>query len=134
MNIVATILLGVVAAVATGLAVAAGTNASLAIPAATAAVAAGALFLVGVVEQTRWPSGRPLPTVPVDPARVRSSLAAGPRGRPALVYLLDNLERSGGTMNVPVPSDAELRHLAQLSREEFRQYLTDRVNDLEGRT
>lgn len=134
MNIVGTIALCIVAVIATGLAVAGGTNASVVIPAATVAVVAGALLLVGVLEQTRWPPGRPLPLLPVDPARVRSSLAAGPRGRPNLVYLLDNLERSEGVPNVPVPTDAELARLTHLSHEEFREYLLTRVSDLERRT
>jgi hypothetical protein len=134
MNAATTVFLCVVAVVASGLAIAAGSNASLVLPAAAVAVVAGAFLLVGVVERTRWPPGRTLPTPPADPARVRSSLAAGTRGRSTVVWLLDNLERAEGNPNLPVPSDEELARLQALSPEEFRQYLRARVSDLERQT
>jgi len=134
MNVATTVLLCVVAVLASGLAIAAGTNEALVLPAATVAVVAAALLLAGVAERTRWPSGRALPVLPADPARVRSSLAAGVRGRPTIVWLLDNLERSAGTPNVPVPSDEEIARLKSLRPEEFREYVAARVAELERRT
>jgi hypothetical protein len=134
MNAAFTVLLCIVAIVASGLAVAAGTNEGLALPTATIAVAAAALLLVRVVTETRWPPGRPLPTLPADPARVRSSLRAGARGRPALVLLLDSLERAGGNPNRPNTTIEEIARLGTLSPEEFREYLTQRVSFLEGQT
>jgi hypothetical protein len=134
MNRALTILLCLVALLASGLAIAAGTNASVALPVAAVAVGAGALLLVEVVGRTRWPPGRPLPALPADPARVRSSLRAGEYGRPALVLLLDNLERSGGNPHRPNTSLDELARLRALSPEEFRRYLTARVNELERQT
>lgn len=131
MNTGVTILLCVVAVIASGLAVAAGSNASDAIPAAGVAVAAGALLLIGVAGRTRWPAGRAIPTLPADPARVRSSLQAGEHGRPALVLLLDNLERAARDPNRRNTTIAELARLRALSAEEFRNYLDTRVRELE---
>jgi hypothetical protein len=88
-------------------------------------------LLVGVVERTRWPPGRSLPSFPADPARVRSSLEAGTRGRTSLIELLDLLAwRAGspGRTRTPVEEVARLR---ELDPEEFREYLSARVSDLE---
>jgi len=134
MNVAFTVLLGVVAIVASGLAVAAGTNEGLVIPTATIAVAAAALLLVQVATRTRWPPGRALPALPADPGRVRSSLRAGVHGRPALVLLLDSLERAEGNPNRPNATIEEIARIGTLSPEEFREYLTQRVSSLEGRT
>ena len=134
MNAAFRVLLCVVAIVASGLAVAAGTNEGLAIAMAALAVAAAAFLLVGVVAETRWPPGRPLPPLPADPARVRSSLGAGARGRPALVLLLDGIERAGGSPNRPNTTVDELARLVALSPDEFREYLVARVSYLEGQT
>lgn len=134
MNAAWTVLLCVVVAVASALAVVAGTNETLVVPTAAVAVVAGALLLVGVVARTRWPPGRPVPTLPADPARVRSSLEAGAHGRTALVLLLDNLERSGGNPNRPNTTVEELARLRTLTRAEFREYLVARVSYLERLT
>jgi hypothetical protein len=134
MNVAATVFLCVVAVLATALAVVAGTNEAAVLPAALVAVAAGALLLAGVIERTRWPRVRSLPAATADPARVRSSLEAGVWGRPALISLLDNLERAGGNPTLANPSIEELARLQALSPEEFRRYLAARVNDLERRT
>jgi hypothetical protein len=131
MNAALTILLCIVALVASGLAIAAGSNAATALPMAAVAVIAGALLLGMIVEQTRWPPQRPLPTLPADPARVRSSLGAGEHGRPALVHLLDTLDRSGGNAHRPNTTIEEMARLKALRPEEFRQYLETRVNALE---
>jgi len=134
MNAAATVVLCAVAIVATFFAVSAGTNAEQAVPAAAVAVGAGALLLVGIVERTRWPRPRGIPTVPPDPARVRSMLEAGAFGRPSLVRLLDSIERTGGNPNASPASPEEIARLQTLSREKFRAYLDDRVSDLERRT
>jgi hypothetical protein len=134
MNAAFWLILGVVAVVASGLAVAAGTNAGLAVPMASIAVVAAALLLVEVLAETRWPPGRPLPPLPADPARVRSSIGAGARGRPALVLLLDDLERAGGSFHRPNTTVDELARIVDLSPEEFREYLAARVSYLEGQT
>jgi hypothetical protein len=134
MNTATTVFLSIVAVLASGLAIAAGTDESTALLAAAIAVTAAALLLFEVVARTRWPPGRPLPTLPADPSRVRSSIQAGPHGRPALVWLLDNLERAGGNPYRPGTTVEELDRLQALSPNEFREYLDRRVSDLERQT
>jgi len=130
-NVVVTAVLCAIAILAGGLAVAGGTNVSVVLPTAFIAVVAASLLLVDVVGRTRWPPGRPLPTVPADVARVRSSFGAGQEGRPALVLLLDNLERSTGNPHRPNPTMEEMARLRALPPEQFRKYLTERVSSLE---
>lgn len=134
MNLGLAVLLGIVAVVMTGIAVAAGTNQDEVIPAATVAVAAAAGLLVGVSDYTRWPRGRTIPTLPADPARVRASLGAGVMGRAALISLLDALERSGGNTAAGITPPDEVKRLRSLNSPEFRKYLEVRVSDLEKRT
>lgn len=134
MNVLATVLLGTVAAIATVFAVLAGTNADQALPAAAVAVAVGGLLLLGIVGQTRW-SRTPVATNPVpDPAYVRTMFEAGASGRASLASLLDALDRKSGNSNVTGSPIAEVTRLQGLPREEFRRYLEARVSDLERRT
>lgn len=134
MNLATTVLLCVVAVLASGWAIVAGTNEAIVVPAATVAVGAAAFLLVSVVASTRWPASRPIAGAPADPARVRSSFEAGVWGRPALIALLDNLDRAAGKPDFSNTTVEELDRLQALSPEQFRRYLVGRVNDLEGRT
>lgn len=133
MNTSVTVLLCVVAILASGVAIAATTNEGVAVAAATVAVGAAALLLAGVVERTRWPPGRPLPTFPADPGRVRSSLEAGTQGRASLIELLDTLEWRSGNPDRLRTSVEEVARLRALDPEEFHNYLSARVSDLERR-
>jgi len=134
MNSALTVLLCAVAMVATLVAVAADTNAGIAVPAGAIAVAAAAFLLVGIVERTRWPVVRVMPTLRADPARVRSMLQAGSFGRPSLVRLLDALDRTSGHPETSPTSLDEIARLQSLSHERFQAYLGERVSDLERRT
>jgi len=134
MNRALTVFLCIVAVLATGLAVAAGSNISLVLPVALIAVVAAALLLAGVAARTRWPPNRPLPTLPADPALVRSSIGSGPSGRPALVLLLDQLERSEKNPARPNTTIEELERIRALRPDEFRSYLAARVDFLERDT
>jgi len=129
-----TLVLCVVAVVAAGVAIAAGPNQGLALPAAAIAVTAAALLLVGVVERTRWPPTLLLPELSADPARVRASIEAGASGRTDLIALLDRLDRQSGARQFSSTSPKELARLQTLSGEEFQEYLSVRVGDLEQRT
>ncbi len=129
-----TVLLCVVAILAAAGAVVAGTNEALVLPEASVSVAAGALLLVGVVERTRWPAGRPAPSPPPDPGHVRASLAAGADGRRELITLLDYLDRAEHGRHLASSSPEELVRLQALGPEKFRAYLGERVSDLERRT
>lgn len=122
------------AVVASAIAILAGADLAIAVPAAAAAVIVAGFLLYGIVEQTRWPEGRPLPSAGVDPARIRSSLGAGVRGRASLIGLLDTLERTGGYPTDHVVPPEVVARLEALSPEEFRAYLASRLSILEHQT
>lgn len=134
MNAGTTVLLCVATAVGAGIAVAAGTNLTVIVPAAAVAVGAASLLLFGVVERVRWPEVAPVTATPADIGRVRSSMTSGAWGRADLIALLDHLDRSGAGRQLPSTSPEEVARLQRLSREEFREYLRARVSDLERRT
>ncbi len=134
MNTGTTVLLCIVAGAAAGIAVVAGTNLPVVVPAAAVAVGAASLLLVGVVERVRWPATGPVSSAPGDVGRVRASMSSGAWGRADLVALLDHLDRSEAGKLLPSTSREEIARLQRLSREEFREYLRVRVSDLERRT
>jgi len=134
MNTGTTVLLCVVAGVAAGVAVAAGTNLAVIVPAAAVAVGAASLLLLGMVERIRWPDGSTAAPTPTEIGRVRTSLTSGAWGRSDLVALLDHLDRSEAGKQLPSTPAEEVTRLQALSREEFREYLRVRVGDLERRT
>lgn len=134
MNTGTVVFLCVVAAAAAGTSIAVGSNLSVAVPAAAIAVAAGAVLLVGIVEKTRWPSARSSPTRDAAPAKVRSSFRAGRLGRLELIELLDSLEWASGGPRPRALSFEELNRLEALEPKAFRNYLEERISDLERRT
>lgn len=120
------------AAVASGVAIGAGRDLSLAVPAAVVAVAAGALTVVEALARRRAPA-RPPPAVPANPrATVQEAFRGGGYGRELLVDLVDRIERAGPHPELPGRSIEATRALVALSPDEFRRYLRDRVNALEG--
>lgn len=134
MNVAAWVLLGAIAAVASLLAILANGSTGLTLFLVAVAVAAAALLLLGVVEQTRWPAWSP-PSSPVgDPEGVRFSFQTGVRGRYPLALLLDSLERREGNPNLGVETQEEVDRLHAMTVEEFRRYVRDRVRDIESRT
>jgi len=126
--------LPLVAVIAIGIAVWAGRNVVVAIPAAAVAIGAGLLLLVEV-----WgvpPATRPMPgPLGQNPrATVRDLFRSGRIGREEIVELLDRLERAGPTPRLPGRSAEEVERLARLSRPEFREYVRGRIDDLEARS
>lgn len=122
------------AAAATGVAVWAGTNTSIAAPAAAVAVfAAGAMFV------DAWLRARaaepPDPPAPVedDPIPFRLGFRSGRLGREDIIETLDRIERTGPDPLLPVRTPQEVAALTSLSRSEFRAYVRRRVDDLEER-
>lgn len=134
MNRSTIVFLCVVAAAAAGTSIAVGSNLSVAVPAGAIAVGAGAVLLVGIAEQTRWPSARSSPARDAAPAKLRSSFRAGPLGRADLIDLLDTLERASGGPPPRSLSPEERGRLQVLRPEEFRDYISGRISDLEQRT
>jgi len=131
MNVARTIVLCAIAAAGSALAIDSGSNATVALPAAVLAVVAGAILLVEVVAQTRWPTPGPTTVVSADPAWIRSAFEGGLFGRVALVQMLDRLERSAGQPNRPLTPPKELDRIRTLSRDQFREYLATRLSVLE---
>ena len=127
-------LLAGVAIGTSAVAILANSDLTVAVPLSVIAVAAAAVLLLEIVEQTRWPAPR-APTEPAgDPGGVRSSLRAGVRGRFPLVLLIDTLDRRADNPNVRGLSQEEVERLEALPAGQFRTYLAERITDLERRT
>ncbi|HTP53840.1 MAG TPA: hypothetical protein VML94_02610 [Thermoplasmata archaeon] len=105
----------------------------VAIPAATIAVAAGAMTL--------WDSVRP--PAPQPGAELEGSLAAAPvgnevwfeggeMGQEAIVLLLDRIDRALLHPALPNRSSGELTQLRTLPRDQFLGYLESRMAELEA--
>jgi len=134
MNTGTVVFLCVVAAAAAGTSIAVGSNLSVAVPAAAIAVGATAVLLVGVVEQTRVRAGKAQLAPEIPAAKVRSSFRAGRLGRNDLIELLDSLEWASGEPRPRGASFEERNRLEGLGTDEFREYLDQRISELERRT
>jgi hypothetical protein len=119
---------------ATGLAVWAGPNLALAIPAAAlAVVAAGVAFArAGLGARPRTPY-HPSFGPPREMFHIRSALHSGRLGQEEIVAQLDHMERTGPTPDLPSRTVPELESIIRLSPAEFREYLRGRLDDLERR-
>jgi hypothetical protein len=135
MNLAGGGLLAAIAAASTGLAVWAGDNFAVAVPAATAAVlAAGFLFAEAWFERSRTvrlPEGG---SEPKEVETVRVAFRSGRLGREAIADLLDRLERAGPNPELPGRQAEETRRLMQMPLAEFRNYVRYRLDDLESRS
>lgn len=128
-------LLVTVAVVATGLAVWAGDNFTIAVPAATGAVLAAGLLIADVALGRSRTARRPeegAEAKEVDTVRV--AFRSGRLGREAIADLLDRLERAGPNPELPRRHAAETGRLARMSAAEFRIYVRQRLDDLELRS
>jgi len=123
-----------VVALASAIAVLANSNLAVVIPAAAVAVTAAALLLLGIVEKTQWPTNIAYPSALGDPSGIRSTLAAGPRGRFPLVLLLDSLDRQVGVPDVHGPSQEEIKQLEAMPPDAWHRYLDQRLQEIERRT
>jgi hypothetical protein len=124
-----------VAVVATGIAVWADDNFSLAVPAAVVALlAAGFLFVDAFLG--REPIARPSAgrSVSREAGPVRTAFRSGRLGREAIADLLDRLERGGPNPDLPGRRAEETRRLARMPSAEFRDYVRHRLDDLESRS
>jgi hypothetical protein len=117
-----------------GLAIWAGPNIPLALPAAALAI----LFL-GLLFLLAWSDSEPRrrPTTPrvwePDVSRLRTAIRSGPLGREEIVTTLDRVERMGPTPDLPTRGVDEMDRLTHVSPQEFRSYLRRRIEELEAR-
>jgi len=128
-------LLPAVAVVATAFAIWAGDNLSLAAPAAVVALlAAGLLFVEGVLGLGR--GARPLEggALGKDAGTVRTAFRSGRLGREAILDLLDRLERVGPSPELSVRRTEETNRIVRMPSDEFQNYLRQRLDDLESRS
>jgi hypothetical protein len=119
-----------VAGVATGIALAASHNLSVAVPAAALAVVAGGLALVAALRPE--PSRDDRPTFPSRISPVREMFSSGPLGREDLVLLLDRIERTLSRPDLPPRPAQQIEALLSLPPAEFRRYLAARLAIIEG--
>ncbi|MGA8542652.1 MAG: hypothetical protein WB947_03815 [Thermoplasmata archaeon] len=123
-----------VAIVATGIAIWAGPNLAIALPAAGLAVLAPGLLFAGSWLDAEERRGRRAATgFRPEVFRLRSAIRSGPLGREELVTTLDRIERSGPTPNLRPRTVDEMHALIRVSPSEFRAYLRGRLDDLEAR-
>jgi hypothetical protein len=127
-------LLPAIAIVATGVAIWAGRNAAIAVPAGAFAVAAaGLLFAEAWTGRTR-PGGSVIGDREEGGGAIRKAFRSGRLGRKRIVETVERLERA-----VPHPETArrtreEVDRLVALSPAEFREYLRAQLDELEART
>ena len=127
-------LLPALAVVATAVAVWANRNEAIAVPAGAFAVAAAGL-LFAEAWTGRGPTDRlPAPSREAPGGVVRHAFRSGRLGRTRIVETLERLERSGRRPDSPRRPREEVARLAGLPPSEFREYLRERLDELEART
>lgn len=129
------VLAGVLAAAAAGIAVWAGANLALGVPAAVTAVGLASLLLVESIPRSlgRGETGPAVrPTGEAD--RIRTAFGTGRVGRERIVSLLDAYERSGPNPAYAGHRPEEVARLVALPGHEFRAYVRSRLDDLEARS
>ena len=129
------VFLSALAVTATGIAVWAGPNFTIALPAAVVAViAASLLFVEAGADRISFPRpGRAAP-VPSAAGSLRRAFTAGRLGREALVDTLDRLERAGPNPGLPARRLEETGRILRMTEREFREYLRTRIVQLELRS
>jgi len=122
----------VVAVLFVALAVWAGPNYAVAVPATVAAVAAAGatafeVYLRAAPPARDAPSGRrrPVPSV-------RELFVAGPASRTEIVGLLDRIDREGDHPDRPRATPRELRSIVGMSDDEFLRLVRARLDELEA--
>jgi len=121
-----------IAGVATVAAVLAGPNLPVAAAAATLAVVAAALTVFEAFFRQREPAGRPPDLTREHPGGLREAFVGGEPGREDLVLACDLLERKLARPDLRARTAVEIQSLIRLPPEEFRRYLAQRLDDLEG--
>ena len=129
------VLLSALAVGATAVAVGAGPNFAIALPAGVIAVLAAALLFVEAGTTHAAPLSVPSPAVfSPSTARLRRAFVFGRLGRETILETLDRLERAGPNPNLPIREREESRRLLAMSVPEFREYVRVRLDQLERAT
>lgn len=124
-----------VAAVATGIAIWAGPNFVIALPASVSAVLAASLvFLEAGTAWVPSPSSRAVPPLPSTTGSLRRAFHSGRLGREGIVDTLDRLERAGPNPDLPARRLEETGRILRMPEREFREYLRTRIAQLELRS
>jgi hypothetical protein len=123
----------VVAAIAAAIAIDSGPNLDAAVPAGVVAVVAAGLLLAGSMRHVAWRRA-PLPRMapPTAASSLRAAFRSGRAGRLSIVLQLDRMERLGPRPDLVTRSSAEDERIQRMPREEFRQYLRERLARLEA--
>jgi hypothetical protein len=124
----------VLAAVATAVAVLAGADYALAVPAATVAVAAAALSLLGPLVRRREERVRTPYLAPIHAGSVREAFTGGTAGWEDIVLQLDLLERKVARPNLPIRTGPEIKAIVRQPPETLRRYVARRLDELESRS
>lgn len=123
----------VLAGAAVGIAIYAGPNQGVATAGALVALVSIGVFAVGLARRTAVdPRTPPLPRPFDATSPFRVSLHAGRSGRTEVVVLLDELERRSGHPDRPTTPASEVVRLRGLPRTEFREYVRERLDGIEG--
>jgi hypothetical protein len=120
------------AGIATVAALLAGPNRAIAIPAATIAVFAAVLAVVETLVRQRNLARREYDPGPSRPGGLREAFVGGGPGREDLVLACDLLERKLSRPGLRARTITEVASLVRLPPEEFRRYLAQRLDELEG--
>jgi hypothetical protein len=120
-----------IAGVATGVAVLAGTNLAIALPAAAVAVISAALLFaeLGADRAGAGPASEARSGTDID--RLRLAFQSGRIGREEIVLALVRLERRSVDPGLRMPSAEELRRIVDLPRDGFLGYVRSTVDRLE---
>ena len=121
-----------VAIAATIVAIGAGSNDSIAIPAAAVAIAAAGFALWRTV-RLHGPAVSPLGAPEAEVADLSDDwFDEGSMGHEAIVLMLDRIERALWHPELPTRGSLELAQLRDLPQDEFLDYVQQRLDGLEG--
>lgn len=114
------------------IAIDAGSDLVIAVPAGIAAVALAGLLLVASLGEVGWRGSAPARLEPpTTTSSLRAAFRAGRAGRMSIVTEVDRLDRRSLHPELRVRSPAEEDRLRSMPRSEFLQYLHARLDEIE---
>jgi hypothetical protein len=123
------------AVAAAGVAIWAGSNLSVALPAGAVAVAAAAFLLVDAGLRSAPPERRPPAPRPANPKQnLRASFRSAGFGREVILDAVDRVDRILLSPELPTRSIEESQRVQRMTADEFRAYLASRLDAIEARS